>query len=297
MSKTLIGKNGYLFLQNDSADELNVHQNNVYKCDPNKLEKMRPYLDKYLLIVFPNKSYLYREYLPDNYSMTFRPAFNSYHDFLSPTNRIIDGVEVLLSHKDRENVFYKTDTHLNLFGCMKIYEFFLCKIWDIFNINVDYIPIQVHKRDVDDLNSLNLGIGDLTWPQNLGDQVLENKSDSFYESNDFQSLYLRKTIFESKIKMLSYKNLEDKTEEFGESIIDWNIVSNFIFYNRVNELQNTTQDLKVLIFYDSFLISTLPLYLNLFRETFMAKSMFDESLVHKINPDIIIEFRVERFLL
>lgn len=35
--KTLIGKNGYLFLQNDSADEINVHQNNIDKTFPEYL--------------------------------------------------------------------------------------------------------------------------------------------------------------------------------------------------------------------------------------------------------------------
>ena len=33
MNKTLIGKNGFLFLQNDSANELEVHNDNLCKVD------------------------------------------------------------------------------------------------------------------------------------------------------------------------------------------------------------------------------------------------------------------------
>ena len=54
---------------------------------------------------------------------------------------------------------------------------------------------------------------------------------------------------------------------------------------------------KILIFYDSFLLSTLHLYMNLFYETYCLKTTFNIDIVNSINPDYVFEFRVERFLL
>ena len=50
MDKTLIGKNGYLFLQNDSCRELDVHCNNLCLVNDNFYIKY----DKYKYIGYPN---------------------------------------------------------------------------------------------------------------------------------------------------------------------------------------------------------------------------------------------------
>jgi len=34
----------------------------------------------------------------------------------------------------------------------------------------------------------------------------------------------------------------------------------------------------------------------MFEEVYMIKNTYDETLVDKINPDFVFEFRVERFL-
>ena len=52
MNKTLVGKNGYLFLQNDSCQELEVHNNNLSLVSNNFYEKYENIKDKFLLIVF-----------------------------------------------------------------------------------------------------------------------------------------------------------------------------------------------------------------------------------------------------
>ena len=60
-NKTLIGKNHWLFLQNDSAKELEVHNNNLCLVDDSFYHKYANTKHKYFLTVFPNKSYLYKQ--------------------------------------------------------------------------------------------------------------------------------------------------------------------------------------------------------------------------------------------
>lgn len=56
MDKTLIGKHDYLFLKNDSCSELEVHNNNLCLVNNDFYKRYCEYKDKYLLIVFPDKS-------------------------------------------------------------------------------------------------------------------------------------------------------------------------------------------------------------------------------------------------
>ena len=64
MNKTLIGKEDHLFLINDSCNELNTQCSEVIPNIkiPNHLD-----LNNYILIVFPNKSLILNQYLPERY--------------------------------------------------------------------------------------------------------------------------------------------------------------------------------------------------------------------------------------
>jgi hypothetical protein len=57
MIKTLIGKNNYLFLINDSSQSLDVHTKNINKINISILNIYNEYIKKkkILLIVFPDK--------------------------------------------------------------------------------------------------------------------------------------------------------------------------------------------------------------------------------------------------
>jgi hypothetical protein len=290
MSKTLIGKNGFLFLQNDSAKELELHNNNL--CLVNNLfyKKYENILDKFLLIVFPNKSYVCKKYLPDEYNLKYRPGFDIYNDYFK--EHILDGY----IYVNNEDTFYKTDTHMNLNGCVLTYYDFVNKINNLFNLNIVPKQINLKVKDVSSLSELDLGIGDLTWNNNLSDQVLTDTNDEYYFSNEVELLYCRYIIMpDSKIKFLLFNenNLEDKTILLDKKRLEWNELSTYILYKKNTNVQNNH---KVLIFYDSFLLSTLSLYLNMFNEVYMCKSIFNSDLVNHINPDYIFEFRVERFL-
>ena len=78
--------------------------------------------------------------------------------------------------------------------------------------------------------TLGLGIGDLTWPDNLGNQTLDNTNDPYFFSNDVPPFYNSYKINNSSnIRILSYE-LEDKTRELEDKneFLHWTIVSKYI---------------------------------------------------------------------
>jgi hypothetical protein len=293
MNKTLIGKNGYLFLHNDSAREIDVHRDNLDITNSYYLNQIVKIKDNYLLIVFPNKSLYCKNFLPDGYNLQYRPAFNKYANML--TNHIIDGLSIFNSNDD---IFYKTDTHMNIKGCIIIYNSFIEKINNLFNLKLEPKQFNLNKEVLQSLSNSGLGIGDLTWKSNLGDQILNSTEDIYYSSNELNLIYCKHKINNDKLKIIYFDTgkqlLVDETENNLEKILDWTIVSKYILYQKNKYIDNKN---KILIFYDSFLLSTLNLYLNLFQEVYMSKSILNHELIDIVKPDYVFEFRVERFLL
>ena len=284
-TKTLIGKQNYLFLINDSAKELEVHCNNICLVK----NKLLPHLkfDKYMLIIFPNKSLIYKDYLPDEYKVKYRTGFDIYFNVLN--KKILDGYEVL---KNIEDPYYKTDTHINLKGNYHIYQEFINKLNKDYDLNIKAKNIKLDVLNNIAIKNLGVGIGDLTWPSNLGNQTLIDVKDHYYYSDDVPQIYMKYIIsIKNDIKFFNY-NLTNITDELIDKIVGWEILSKFIIYKN----NNKEQKIKVIIFYDSFLLSILSLYLELFNEVYMIKSLYNNDLINQIKPDYIFEFRVERFL-
>ena len=75
--------------------------------------------------------------------------------------------------------------------------------------------------------------------------------------------------------------------------LDWQNLIASIFYHK-SKIPCINR--KVLIFYDSFLLPCIQLYKNLFSDIYFVKSLFNNNINNKINPDLIFEFRIERFL-
>lgn len=282
--KTLIGKNNYLFLINDSSKELEVHCNNLNLVEDKELKRYN--FKNYCLIVFPNKSFIYKDYLPENYSVKYRPALDTYIKVL--LDKLIDTYNVLKNEKD---IYYKTDTHINIKGSYIVYKYFIEELNKIYKLYIKPKKILILSKKCI-LSELQLGIGDLLWKQNLGEQIIKDHTDTFYYSNEIKYIYCTHKIqISDKIKILN-KDLIEQNNKLEDSIIDWNILTNYILYQK----NISDNKYKVLIFYDSFLCSTLSLYLELFEEVYMIKSIYNNNDINIINPDYVFEFRVERFL-
>lgn len=283
--KTLIGKEEYLFLINDTCKELEVHCNNLNLVKDKTFKRYS--FDKFLLIVLPNKSLIYKDFLPDEYVVKYRPALDDYKSVLK--EKVIDTYDLLRNY---ENTYYKTDTHINIKGAYLVYKYFIHKLNEIFNLNMQSKEISLNKK-VCELSSLHLGVGDLLWESNLGNQNVNDKVDTFYFSDEIQPFCYKHFIANNDEIRILDKQLNDKTTEFEGNVVSWNIISDFIFYKK-NDINGN--NLKVLIFYDSFLLSTISLYLHLFEEVYMSKSMYDNEIINNVKPDYVFEFRSERFL-
>jgi hypothetical protein len=272
--KTLIGKLGYLFLMNDESKELDIHCNNF--CSIRDLTLSQYTFKKYLLFVYPDKSYLYSKYLPDNYSATYRPSFDIYKQkFKENCINLLDCLN--------GDVYYKTDTHINFKGSSFVYKSFIETVNNLFQLNIKIKHLTIEKK-IGALSPL-LGIGDLTWPDNLGNQVIDTTDTFYFDSN--YSFYCTYVIINGPIRFLDY-SLTDKTVSLQNNVVSWDIISNSIIY-----IYNKGP--KVLIFYDSFLLQSISLYFDLF-EVYFVKSVYDNAFIDKIKPDYVFEFRIERFL-
>ena len=283
-SKTLIGKNDTLFLENDSGNELPIHCNNLNKVFDKSLSRYS--FENFMIFVFPDKCLLYKKFLPDNYVVKYRPALDVYKNALK--NKVYDLLNIL---KKEEDIYYKTDTHINLKGSYIVYKFFIEAINLRYNLQIVPKKLNIVSKSCN-LSELKLGIGDLTWSSNLGDKILNNTEDNYYYCDELPLFYCRHRIKnEERIRFLDYK-LNDITLLLENNIVSWDILSNNIIC--INN--NVNNKLKVVVFYDSYLAHSLNLYFDIFDKTYFIKDTYSNDLINFIKPDYVFEFRIERFL-
>ena len=300
MIKTLIGKDGYLFLINDSNKEFDIHVNGYTTVCQDSFKKYENYLDKFVIFIYPDKSYHLKNFLPDNIISQYRPGFLLYKEYFK--DKLIDFTEIL---KHLEEPFYKTDTHINFLGGYYTNYYFIEQINILFNMNLNFKELNINKKNIC-LLDLNLGIGDLLFKENIGDLVNNNNDnniDTYYYNDDIQYFYIKylidnneKIIYNNtKIFFMKAENnkIVDYTPQLVGNYATWDIISKHIIYVENESIQNNN---KILIFYDSFLLHSIQLYFNLFKYTYFSKTGFSHEIIEILKPDYIFEFRVERFL-
>lgn len=289
MPQTIIGKNNILFLTDDSSKELKIHCDNLNLVSDETLSRYDLNKDNFFIVVFPDKSVYYKDYLPEEYLSNYRPALDVYKKKFN--NKLLDGYITL---QNESNSYYKTDTHINFKGAYTIYLEFVYKINIIYDLGLITKKINISVIKNVELSYLNRGIGDLTWENNLGElKLTEQPVDDYYYSDNIIDFYMRYKIQkEDGIHFLDY-TLNETTEKLHDTIVDWNTVSNNIIYKKNT---NVTNGKKIIIFYDSFLVGSLPLYFDLFYEVWFIKDIYNKELILLINPNFVFEFRVERFL-
>jgi len=281
---TLIGKNNVLFLKDDSSKELEVHCNNLIMVSD--IHLLRYTFKNFMMFTYPNKCLIYKDYLPDEYIFKYRPAIEIYQAKFK--DDFHDLYKIL---KNETDIYYKTDTHINLKGNYIVYKYFIKTLNLKLGYNIEPRHIEFDAKPCE-LKTLKYGLGDLTWATNLKNQTLTNTQDIFFLNEFCASFYCNYIIKnENSIRFLDY-DLVDKTLVFENTVVGWDIISKHIIYMK-NEGKIP---LRVLFFYDSFLLHTLPLYFDLFNEIYFIKDVYSNKLINAINPDYVFEFRVERFL-
>lgn len=280
--KTLKGKQNYLFLINDSMDSLNSHtlkKNKVYSpvLRSDKLTR---------ILIFPDKEIICKDFLPDNLKIKYRDSLDYYKNYFK--EKLLDPT-TLLEPTD----YYKTDSHINNKGALKVYKYFNKIISDMHDIILLEEDVILEEIKTNSLSLIGKGVGDLSWDSNKGSLVLEDISDIYYKLPKKYDFYCTKYDNTEKDFQILTKNLENISLYYKNTSIDWNCISNNILYYNSNEAKTNK---KVLVFYDSFLLSSIGLYKNIFKEIYFIKTVYDNNNINKINPDYVFEFRVERFL-
>jgi len=282
--KTLVGKNNYLFLINDSAKSIEKHSVFNENLNDSRLKTTYgKFKDNMLVIVVPDKEITCKKYLPNNIKCEYRNEFECYKKYFG--ENLIDADKVL-----DPTDFYKTDTHTNQKGGIKTFMLLLSHLQDKFNVQFN-IDTSYEVSNVISLSGLNIGLGDLTWKDNRGSLELDNIDDIYYKISGVELvIWAKYDTLREPYSILSY-DLIDVSSLF--EIVTWDVLSNNILFKKN---KNYTLKKKVVIFYDSYLTHTLNLYKNVFEEIYLIKSIFSIELITKINPDFIIEIRAERFL-
>ena len=286
MSLTLKGKDNYLFLINDSVRSLDKHTSNESAL---LLENVmwRQDVNNLYMLVYPDKEVICEKFLPDGNEIKYRTSLDIYKTVFE--DRLLDPTDIL----DTTD-YYKTDSHMNNKGNYKVYNRFIEFLKHKFpEDRIEAVNIELTKVEVPSLVSLELGLGDLTWEHNKKDVVLDDISDIYYEMP--KEYNFSSTVYncnEEDFRILN-RELTDMSIESKNKLITWDVVSNSIFYHKSS---SPCINKKVVFIYDSFMLPSIGLYRNLFRETYFVKDVFDQKYINKIKPDLIFEFRIERFL-
>lgn len=268
LKKSIKGKNNYLFLINDSNNELKQHFDENYENKfnenifLNQLNEKKDYCEakniEYFFFLVPDKSLVCKEFLPfdSNYEKrNFKTVNNSLPDFID-----------YLDH----NCYFKNDSHINYEGGKKLAYCYLKYIDPYFDKDI------FNKLINDQIISIN--------SEHLGDLIMEkNWSYSNIERDDFPNDKVIKYVNKC-LKLLNHKI----PERFKQSVRET------VYYKNEQGLTN----FKVLVLRDSsinLLKDVLSIYFNEIL-LYWGYWSFDKDLIEWYKPDIILEIKTERFL-
>ena len=265
LKKTIIGKDKYIFLINDSNNEIKQHFDKKYTNKFNSDEFTKDYYIKKDYFKKQNISYFYF-YVPDKAVLCkdFLPFDTSF------LKRNVDKVEYLPNFSDKLDYtcYWKNDSHMNVKGAKLLSFYFLNYIDNSFNKSeFEHLIDECNLIECEDPSDL---LSELNWSYSQNDKY-------FLEYSKIE-VHVPKSVI----------NL-DVPERFSRSR---SRLSEYL-YN-----PNSFTDKKVLIFRDSA-TENLKYYLSLyFREIFLYWDHLNlnKKLIKWYQPDIIIEIRIEKFL-
>lgn len=280
--KTLEGKENYYFLINDTQNSLINH---CKEKNENLISNFINIYDKWLsekkilLFIFPDKEIICKKFLPDEFTINNRNKLDYYKKKFN--ENIID-TTLLFKIDD----FDKSETHINLKGMIKFFNFFIETLNNKFNFNLNNFYRKTFIKEKKIAN------GDLLNRYNIGNNVVK----LFYEDVYFTSddlCFINKIFYKTHDFILYDSSLNNVSENFINKKIIWDDFKKFIIYSKN---LNSKVNLKVLILHDSFLASTIKLYHNIFRYTYSIRHKFSQELIDFLKPDLIFELKIERFL-
>ena len=273
LRKCVKGKDNYLFLINDTNDELRQHFDKNYESPFSRKKSLKvqqikkEYLDNIGISFFsfciPDKSIICKDFLPFKVEYIYRDIEHR-HD-------IID----LKCDELQPKHYSKSDTHTNYEGGKLLSYKILNHIDSSFKIS-DFENLIQNSNEIIIDTYYDL-CSPLNWSYSFAELTRLRYSGNFKRnSKSYKPLYLEDLS----------QNIPKKFEVVNKSKSQW-------FKN--NE---SFSKLRVLIFHDSTMIF-LKNYLSFyFQEIFLYwdHGTFNKDLIDWFNPDLILEIRIERFI-
>lgn len=270
LKKTIKGKNDFLFLYNDSNNEIKQHFDFNYENIFNVDEFLDEYYFKknlfeknsieYYYFSIPDKSIVCKDFLPFEVTDIKRNV--------DLCDEIVDFAGYL-----NNTCYYKVNSHINFKGS----EILAFKILNY--VNNDFT--------ISDWNNIiNLTCKDAEIKRGSDLLSIENWSFSIKEKRLFYDKYAENDEYFVYPINIIHRDIPDEFKFCGKR-------ESFHIQNK-----DSFSDKRVLFFRDSSFISFIDYFSFYFREMFVYwdHGSLNEELINYYNPDIIIELRTERFI-
>lgn len=261
--KVVRGRDGWLFLANDSNDTLGQHAGERLLSDE-QVEQWQHLLEAraawlsvqgipYFFVIAPDAHAVYPGMLPEGARQgATRPALQVLdrlreRDSFAP---VLYPLDELIAERDSQ-VYPKTGSHWSEYGAFVGYRAVMARITEM-------LPVRrLARRDVH-----------LSYERRAGD--LGRKFDP-----PVVSRYVYVDVIEPCAELVR----DNRIRNHGR-LVEYNADAN--------------NDLTCLVFGDSFAVRMMPLVAEAFRRTFWAHAYFDYELVTELRPDVVITIAAER---
>jgi alginate O-acetyltransferase complex protein AlgJ len=270
----ILGNDGWLFYRGERIIEdyrgLKVYSTEELEAWKISLEKKRELLKKqgviYLVVIAPEKSTIYPEFIPERFNKVGSSLRVQLVDYLRKHSDldILDLRESLIGAKKKFPVYLRTDTHWNNMGAFIAYQAILTKL--------NHLSSGVNSNDID-LSRFKISYrtnfaGDLAY-------VIGAQEFSYEEYIDLSANF-----------PLCSKKIEVDSQLVRDGIIPLAWVC-------------PERELRLVMFRDSFATMLIPFISEHFqRSVYILNEIRDQDFLKKTieieNPDIVIEEVAER---
>ncbi|NUM60058.1 MAG: hypothetical protein HUU56_15595 [Bdellovibrionaceae bacterium] len=248
--KVIVGKNGWLFYEDDKTN--NTYRN-VAPYTSEQLEEKFKFHEKraqelakkgipYVFFVGPNKQSIYPEFLPDWAQEKLSPIsrYDQLMEKIKTSKYIlsIDSKKLLLDLKTKQQLYYKTDSHWNIYAGYHIYHAVMKKLYEKTK-NELYLPTSFETYKIQPTK--DIFPGDLLRMMDLPGWIPETGNFDFVRPI-FPEKKLRFTLFHDSFYIslrLFFEfqyDLKNEAHWVEEKNADWNKISNesdFVIYEQV----------------------------------------------------------------
>ena len=281
----IIGQDGWLFYRPSYNASMVENLNGIPDTQTiegweNYFGEIKGYLDSldidFIIMIVPDKHSVYPEYLPTYYQNQKKTLLDR---FTAQSKNPLLSLQLPFQQTKKTSntpLFYKTDTHWNLFGAYLAYENIMARLPVFYDLN--HVILQEGDFKEKSFNS-------------VFDLIKQLNAYDYYEDVEI-------SLDHGKVGNGSF------LEEFPHAPEQEAIVKNIGVGSNIFDSPNVTNDSKegtLLVFGDSF-VGNLSPYLNatfhtiVYRHYTKGSSLTIEELVELYNPDFVLFEMVERKL-